>query len=241
MPAIRLTGFTKVYGDVRAVDGLDLEIGAGETWLLLGRNGSGKSTTLRAVAGLLSPTAGAVAVFGEDPRRGSPAIRRRIGYLPQRASFPPALTGREILAFYSRIRRLPEESGDDALGQAGLGDAADRPCGTYSGGMLQRLSLAVALLGDPDLLLLDEPMMSLDEEGRARLFRHLEVIRGRRAALVTTHVLEELSGVADAAAVLIDGALAEVSRPGRSTPILLSDTISRLAERPLAVSGGNRQ
>jgi len=138
--------FTKRFGAQLAVDSLTLEVARGEVVALLGPNGSGKTTTLKAAAGLIRPTSGEV-TLGDPPRPASePAARRALSYLPQKVSFPDALTGREVVEFYRELRGAPPERSQKVLRFASLNGAGERLVGTYSGGMVQRLGLAVAML-----------------------------------------------------------------------------------------------
>src|SRR5690606_37046008 len=148
---IRYDGFTKRFGRLTAVDALDLDVRAGETLALIGPNGSGKTTTLKAAIGLVRPTAGRIRVDGRDA--ADRHARARLGYLPQRLSFPEGCTAREALRLYARLRGVRDDAGR-LLERVGLDGAADRPANAFSGGMRQRLGLAIALLGGPRALVL---------------------------------------------------------------------------------------
>jgi ABC-type multidrug transport system ATPase subunit len=205
---IRFEGFGKRYGRQRAVLRLDLEVRRGEVVALLGPNGSGKSTALKAAAGLVRPTEGRVRV-GEPLRPADhPEARRSLSFLPQKVAFPEALTGREVVEFYRRLRGAAPERGRDVLAMAALDGAAGRPVGTYSGGMVQRLGLAVVALPDAPLLILDEPTSSLDRAGLAAAHALAEQSRREgHAVLFSTHQLAEVEQLADRIAILVDGAL----------------------------------
>ena len=162
---ISFHAFSKRYGALTAVESLDLEVGAGEVVALLGPNGSGKTTCLKAAAGLIHPTSGEV-LLGEPGRpAGNPAARQALSFLPQRVSFPEALTGKEVLEFYRRLRGVPAPRVDEVLKFASLNGAGSKAVGLYSGGMVQLLGLAVAMLPDAPVLLLDEPTAALDPDG----------------------------------------------------------------------------
>ena len=166
----------KRFGPNVAVDRLSVPIARGEVVALLGPNGSGKTTTLKIAAGLIALDAGEV-VVGEPPRPPTrPAARRVLSFLPQRAAFPDALTGREVLEFYRQLRGVAASRTDAVLRFASLDAAADRQVATYSGGMLQRLGLAVATLPDADILLLDEPTAALDPDGLCAFYGLLDEI-----------------------------------------------------------------
>lgn len=207
---IRYESFTKSYGRVLAVAGLDLEVHAGETLALIGPNGSGKSTTLKAAVGLVRPTGGRVLVDGLDVARG-PEARARLGYLPQRVSFPEAVTAREAMRFYARLRRAAPDDVERYLERVGLGDAADRVTDGFSGGMRQRLGIAIALLGRPRILLLDEPSAALDPTG-ALLIRDLigGIAAEGTTILLSSHDLAEVSELADRVAIVAAGRVSAV-------------------------------
>jgi len=206
---IRFEDFGKRYGDHVAVDCLSAEVSPGEVVALLGPNGSGKTTCLKAAAGLLRPTSGRVRIGepGRDP--ASPAARRTISYLPQRASFPEALTGMEVVEFYRRLRGTDAARTREVLRLASLNGASKRPVGTYSGGMVQRLGLAVAALPDAPVLILDEPTAALDPDGLCAFYGLVEKRRREgRAVLFTSHQLGDIERLADRFQLLIGGRLA---------------------------------
>ncbi len=206
---IRFESFGKTYGRTCAVLDLTLAVERGEAVALLGPNGSGKTTSLKAAAGLIRPTSGRV--FVGSPRRpaGEPEARRAISYLPQKASFPESLTGREVVEFYGRLRGADPARVPEALHFASLNGASNRAVSTYSGGMLQRLGLAVAVLPEAPVLLLDEPTAALDPDGLCAFYGLVE--RRRRAGqtlLFTSHHLGDVERLADRFALLVEGRLA---------------------------------
>jgi len=214
MAAISAEGLTKVYGSkdgqVRALDGLDLEVDEGTVLGLLGPNGAGKTTTVRILATLLRPDAGRASVLGLDVVTQAQELRRRIGLSGQYAAVDENLTGRENLWMFGRLYQMPSKQarsrGDDLLEQFDLAPAADRVTKTYSGGMRRRLDLAAALIGQPQLLFLDEPTTGLDPRSRLMMW---EVIRGLvrdgTTLLLTTQYLEEADALADRIAVVDSG------------------------------------
>ena len=208
---IRFAGFTKTYAGHLAVDRLTLDIERGEVVALLGPNGSGKTTTLKAAAGLLSPSAGTV-LLGEPGRPASePGARAAISFLPQRVAFPDSLTGHEVVEFYRRLRGLDRGRTADALRFASLNGASARTVGTYSGGMTQRLGLAVAILPQAPVLLLDEPTAALDPEGLDAFYGLVERHKGdQQTVLFTSHQLGDVERLADRFAVLVRGHLRAV-------------------------------
>ncbi len=205
---IRFRALAKRFGALYAVKSLTLSVASGEVVALLGPNGSGKTTSLQAAAGLVIPTSGDVLV-GEPPLSASrPEARRALSFLPQKVAFPEALTGREVTQLYRRLRGVPESRVDEVLRVAALDGAAGRPVGTYSGGMVQRLGLAVAALAEVPLLLLDEPTSSLDAEGLAAFYALVERRQADgRTVLFTSHQWGDVERLAARVAVLVDGRL----------------------------------
>ncbi len=200
--------FSKTFGRQRAVVDLTFDAGRGEVVALLGPNGSGKTTSLKAAAGLVRPTSGE-ALVGAPPRSArEPAARTVLSFLPQRVAFPETLCGREVLEFHRALRGAALTRTDDVLRFAALNGAGSRPVGTYSGGMLQRLGLAVALLPEAPLLLLDEPTAALDPEGLGAFYALVERARDDgRTVLFTSHQLGDVERLADRFAVLVQGRL----------------------------------
>ena len=210
---IRTRGLTKRYGDLVAVDHLDLDVHAGEIFGLLGQNGAGKTTTILMLLGLTEPTGGSARVVGLDPSRGPLQVKRRVGYLPDSVGFYGDLTGRENLRYTARLNRLPrdltEGTIDEVLDQVGLSDRADDKTDTYSRGMLQRLGIADALVKDPDVLILDEPTTAIDPLGVSEvldLLRRLVRERGM-AILLSSHLLNQVQSVCDRIGIFASGRL----------------------------------
>lgn len=208
---IRYDSFTKFYGGRAAVEHLTLAVEQGEVVALLGPNGSGKTTTVNAAASLRRPSAGSVVLGVPGAPAHDPAARFLISFLPQRVAFPDSLTGREVVEFYRRLRGLNEACTDEALRFASLNGAGHRTVGTYSGGMVQRLGLAVAVLPNAPVLLLDEPTAALDPEGLCAFYGLIE--RRKReggTVLFTSHQLGDAERLADRFAVLVSGRLRTV-------------------------------
>jgi Cu-processing system ATP-binding protein len=205
---ISYRSFTKRFGEQRAVESLTLDVSCGEVVALLGPNGSGKTTTLKAAAGLVRPTSGQV-LLGDPPRPAAdPEARHVLSYLPQKVTFPDALTGREVVEFYRALRGAPPERSREVLHFASLNGAGERAVGTYSGGMVQRLGLAVALLPHAPVFLLDEPTAALDPDGLCAFYGLVEHAReDGRAVLFTSHQLGDAERLADRFAVLVAGHL----------------------------------
>lgn len=205
---IHFRQLTKRFGAQVALDRLTFDVGPGEVVALLGPNGSGKTTSLKAAAGLIRPTSGDVLV-GDPPRSSSdPVARRSSSFLPQKVAFPDALSGREVLDFYRAMRAAPENRVDAVLRFASLNGASGRLVGTYSGGMVQRLGLAVAMLPESPVLLLDEPTAALDPDGLCAFYGLVERRRGSgQSVLFTSHQLGDVERLADRFAVLVEGRL----------------------------------
>lgn len=228
-PIVRLEGFEKWYGEVHAVKEVDLEIHPGEAFVLLGSNGSGKSTILRALAGLHAPSAGRVLVEGLDVADSPVAAKRILAYLPQRIDFPPLLTGREILRFYAGLKGVEASRVVAALEFIDLLEDADRPTGGYSGGMLQRLALGITYLKDVPLLLLDEPTLNLDPTGIRRFREWIHEVRDRGVTVVfTSHILQESLRMADRVGVMSQGKLVKTLAVGGFRERVVSATSVRV-------------
>lgn len=206
---IRFESFAKAYGGTRAVSDLTLEVLPGEAVALLGPNGSGKTTCLKAAAGLIHPTSGCVLVGSQGRPASEPEARRAISYLPQKVSFPESLTGREVVEFYRRLRGADASRVPEVFRFASLNGASNRAVSTYSGGMLQRLGLAVAVLPEAPVLLLDEPTAALDPDGLCAFYGLVERRRlAGQTLLFTSHHLGDVERLADRFALLIEGRLA---------------------------------
>ncbi|MFL7905060.1 ABC transporter ATP-binding protein [Azospirillum argentinense] len=207
-PTIRVEGVSKRYGDAFAVREVDLDLAAGECVAMVGHNGAGKSSLIKLMLGLTTPTAGGIRVLGGDPASAAAShIRRQVGFLPESVAFHPSMTGRETLDFYARLKRVPRDGNDALFERVGLEPAAvKRRVGTYSKGMRQRLALAQALLGGPKVLFLDEPTTGLDPALRQSFY---EIVRDLRDAgttvLLCSHALTELEGQADRVVVMNRG------------------------------------
>jgi ABC-2 type transport system ATP-binding protein len=211
MAAIETRSLSKRYGSLHAVRDLDLRVERGEVFGLLGPNGAGKSTTIDVLLDFVRPTAGSVTVLGHDPQAAPRAVRERTGTLPEAYGFYDRSSARDHLRFAVRMRGA-EDDPDRLLARVGLdGTDADRPVGGFSKGMRQRLGLAVALVGDPDLLILDEPLGGLDPAG-ARLFRR--IVREERdrgaAVLLSSHITTQVEVLCDRVGVMHDGRLVAV-------------------------------
>ena len=197
---------TKHYGETRALQGIDLKIGTG-VFGLLGPNGAGKTTFIRIIATLLPPTSGRATVFGHDVVHDKIPIRKMLGYLPQEYGAYPKLTGWEYLEYIAILKgiRHPEQQIRELLAQFRLTEVAKRRVTSYSSGMLRRLGIAQALLGNPKVLLVDEPTGGLDPEERVRFREFLMDLGGKRIVVLSTHLVEDVAMACERLAVLKEG------------------------------------
>lgn len=236
---VTLSGVSKHYGAQRAIDGLDLQLREGECVALAGHNGAGKSTLIKLILGLIRPTQGRVALFGHDAHSPAAArLRNRIGYLPETVALHPSMTGEETLAFYARLKRQPLLGNAALLERVGISGAARRRVGGYSKGMRQRLALAQALLGQPRVLLFDEPTTGLDPASRLMFYDIVHELRAAGATiLLSTHALSELAGHADRIVVMkagrkiADGAMSALRR-STGLPIRIRLTLAHADAPP---------
>ena len=205
---IRLEGVGRRFRDVRALDAVTLEIHPGVIGLL-GPNGAGKSTLIRILATSLPPTAGTATVYGHDTVKDRVAIRKMLGYLPQDYGAYPKLTGQEYLRYIAALKglRRPTKRIAQLLSQLRLDEVARRRVTSYSGGMLKRLGIAQALLGNPTVLLVDEPTGGLDPEERVRFREFLMSIKRDRVVVLSTHLVEDIAVACEQLAVLHEGTL----------------------------------
>lgn len=218
--AIDVTGLTKMYGHIGAIDDLDFTVDRGEVFGFLGPNGAGKSTTIDILLGFTRPTSGTATVLGHDVTTDSKRVRANIGVVPDDCDVYDSLTGHEHVELAAQMKGFDTDA-EHILSTVGLDDRArSRPAGEYSKGMRQRLFLGLALVGDPDLLILDEPTSGLDPSGIVELRELLEQLTAAGTAIFfSSHNLSEVETVCDRVAILDDGRLLAV------------DSVRRLRER----------
>ena len=213
MAAIRVTGLRKRYGELEAVRGIDFEVAEGECFALLGPNGAGKTTTVEILEGYRDRDAGEVEVLGLDPRRGGRDLRERIGIVLQSSGHFRELSVREVLELFGGYYPAPRPTGE-VIDLVGLDEKAGARIKTLSGGQQRRLDLALGLVGDPDLLFLDEPTTGFDPSARRRSWELIESLRELgKTILLTTHYMDEAQNLADRVAILAAGRVVAAGTP----------------------------
>jgi ABC-2 type transport system ATP-binding protein len=212
-PVISVRNLRKAYGEQEAVRGIDLDVGAGEIFGFLGPNGAGKSTTVEILEGYRSRTAGDVWVLGVDPASPTRAWRQRIGLVLQESELEPTLTVRETISMFAGFYEAPR-SVDDTIDLVGLGEKRDALVGSLSGGQRRRADVGVALVGDPDLVFLDEPTTGFDPTARREAWNMIEGLKALgKTVFLTTHYMDEAQHLADRVAILAGGRIVARGRP----------------------------
>ena len=211
MPAIQTRGLVKRYGDITAVDQLDLQIRRGELFALLGVNGAGKTTTIKMLTGLTKPTAGEAYVNGCDIARQPETVKQIIGVSPQETAVAPNLTVEENLALMCGIHGFSGEKTRQRMAEMrslfALQDVMHRRAGKLSGGWQRRVSIAMAMIGEPQILFLDEPTLGLDVIARRELWDVIRALKGRATVILTTHYMEEAQALSDRIGIMRGGKL----------------------------------
>lgn len=214
---IKISGLTKEYSGVKAVDGLNLEIMEGELFALLGVNGAGKTTTIRMLTGLSEPTGGTAELFGKNIRRDIDKIKPLVGISTQDTAVADNLTVEENLRFMAGVYFPGKENKEkvvtrvkEVIATFGLEEVRNRKAKTLSGGWQRKLSIAMAVIGEPKVLFLDEPTLGLDVLARRELWKAVEILKKSTTIILTTHYMEEAEALADRIAVMIKGHLASL-------------------------------
>ncbi len=211
--AIHVTGLRKSYDDLEAVSGIDIEVPPGEIFAFLGPNGAGKTTTVEILEGYRARSAGEVSVLGRDPADADRAWRGRIGLVLQECRLTPELTVREAVELYAGYYPSPRDV-DATVGLVGLAAKADQRTSKLSGGQQRRLDVALALVGDPDLLFLDEPTTGFDPSARRQAWEVIANLRELgKTVFLTTHYMDEAQALADRAAIIVDGRIVAEGKP----------------------------
>ncbi|MCL4561500.1 MAG: ABC transporter ATP-binding protein [Chloroflexi bacterium] len=236
---VEAKGLTKKYGDLTAVDKLNLKIKPGEVFGLLGPNGAGKTTTILMILGLTEPTSGTVHVLGFDPARQPLSVKSRVGYLPDQVGFYEELSAIENLTYIARLNGLSRQSADhrieDALARVGLTDVADHRVATYSRGMRQRLGVADILIKQPQLIILDEPTQGLDPEGAHEFLDLIRTLKSEGiTVLLSSHLLYQVQAVCDRVGLFSHGRMVLEG----SVPELARKVLGRAYRIHLQVEGG---
>ena len=216
--AIQIENLVKRFGDVTALDGLSLEIEEGEIFGLLGPNGAGKSTTINILSGLLTPTEGSAKVGGFDIAKDAENVKKIIGVCPQHSAYYKYMTGRENIKLFGDLHGMPKklinERSAQLIEKIGLEEAADRKSDGYSGGMVRRINLAMALINDPDIAFLDEPTVAMDPQSRRATWDFIEEFRrSGKTVILTTHYIEEAEELADRVGIIDHGKLIALDTP----------------------------
>ncbi|WP_062389329.1 ABC transporter ATP-binding protein [Demequina iriomotensis] len=244
--AIEISGLRHAYGDLEVLRGVDLDVARGSIVALLGSNGAGKTTLIRILSTLQRADAGRASVAGHDVAAAPAGARAAISLTGQLSAVDEVLTGRENMLLVARLRRVPDPGAavDRLLARLDLAGAAERRAGTYSGGMRRRLDLAMSLLGDPPVILLDEPTTGLDPEARREVWAAVrELAAGGTTVLLTTQTLDEAEHLADRIAILhegriiVDGTLAQLRALLPAPTVELVEKQPTLEEVFLAVIG----
>ncbi len=216
--AIEIINLTKQFGDITAVDNLNLEIGWGELFGILGPNGAGKSTAVNVLSTLLEPTEGSATVGGHDVVFDPNGVRKIIGMCPQEPAFYPHLTGRENIELIGEMHLVPKDvlkdRIDSMIEKIGMEDHINRRAKEYSGGMVRRVSMLMALVSNPKIALLDEPTVAMDPKSRRAVWEFIRELKGNGVSIIlTTHYMEEAEELCDRVAIIDEGKLIELGSP----------------------------
>jgi ABC-type multidrug transport system ATPase subunit len=205
---IRIKNYSKKYGSFQAVHPTNLHVREGETYALLGPNGGGKTTVLKSIVGLSRPDSGSVLIAGENMWQNPESVKDRLSFLPQRVTIPENLTPREVLEFFVRMKGAQPDRIDEILGHIDVKGNLDQKIGELSGGMLQRLGLVIAFLGETPVYVLDEPSLNLDLDGVKRLRHYVNILKGMGKTIIfSSHTMVDAESMADRVGVMVKGHL----------------------------------
>ncbi|MHA2106604.1 MAG: ABC transporter ATP-binding protein [Candidatus Hodarchaeales archaeon] len=215
---IKVTNLVKTFDDLIAVNDLSFEVKSGEIFGLLGPNGAGKSTTINIMTGLLHQTSGTAVIGGYDIKHRAHKVRELIGVCPQEPAFYPYLTGRENVEFFGNLHGMPKkilkQRTDELLELVGLVEGATRQAGKYSGGMIRRISLVMALINDPKIAFLDEPTVAMDVQSRRATWVFIKKLKTQgKTVILTTHYIEEAESLCDRVGIIDRGTLLALDTP----------------------------
>ena len=215
---IVINGLVKQFDDIKAVNGLNLEIKKGEMFGFLGPNGAGKTTTIKMLSGLLEPTAGTAYVAGHDVKKEATKMKKYIGVCPQEAAVFKFLTGRENIELFGNLHGLEKQTlrqrTNSLLGQADFTEIAKRRARGYSGGMMRQLNLLMALISDPEIVFLDEPTVGMDARARRRTWQYIGSLKEQgKTVILTTHYIEEAQSLSDRVGIIDYGELVALGTP----------------------------
>lgn len=249
-PSIAVRGLTKAFGDLEVLRGVDFTVAPGTIFALLGSNGAGKTTLIRILSTLTSPDAGSAEVNGHDVGSAAREVRESISLTGQFTAVDEILTGRENLELIARLRHLarPDRIATDLLDRFALIDAADRRASTYSGGMRRRLDIAMSLIGDPEVIFLDEPTTGLDPQARLDVWQTVKTLAAQgTTVLLTTQYLDEAEHLADRIAILHEGRILVNGTLAELRALLPPATVEYVEKQPtledvfLALTGDARR
>ena len=235
MYAIELTNVTKKYKDVTAVDSLSFKVEKGKCVSILGVNGAGKTTSIKMMCGIIKPDSGSIRVMGYDTVNERNKVGSVIGVSPQETAVAQNLTVRENLEFIAGIYNKKDADINSVIEKLGLGEVKKKRAGKLSGGYQRRLSIAMAIVTEPEVLFLDEPTLGLDVIARRELLRFIEKLKGRHTVVLTTHYLEEASILSDVTAVMAKGRLKAF---GTTDEIIKMSGKETFEEAFIALAGG---
>jgi len=231
---IKIENLVKNYRSTRALQGVSLEVQRGETFAIVGPNGAGKTTLLNTILGLIHPTEGRILVDNIEVSKNQKEIKKRIGYVPQRISFHDNLSVFEVIEFYSELRGTNNTKLENILSAVGILEQRNKKVGALSGGMLQRLALAQAIISDPPILILDEPTISLDPEGRIAFKKLIREEKSRgKTILLSSHILSYIEELAERIGILVRGKIVALDTlEGLRTRLKMGSILEVVIENP---------